>query len=184
MNTEIKKTAEKSFSTASLLQMFRNIAAIAKMAWDENRRLVVLRFMATVSMTALSFMRYGANGLLFNELPRAAKLSAFTPNLNLAIAFLIVAYALPTLVSSLRRYWDKRMHMVMSESFELMILRKRSEIDLARYEEPEFQDLNNRASERGIFSFLSLMDGEYDMLSTVAGMVFASIILLSVDSRI
>ena len=184
MNTESKEPAEKSFSTASLVQMFRNIVAIAKMAWKENRRLVVLMFVTTVSMTAFSFMRSGGNGLLINELPRAVRLHAFTPNLNLAIGFLIAAYALPTLVSSLRRYWDKRMHMVMSESFELMILRKRSEIDLARYEEPEFQDLNNRASERGIFSFMSLMEGEYDMLSTIAGIAIASVILLSVDVRL
>jgi ATP-binding cassette subfamily B protein len=181
MNIESKKPEDKSFSAASLVEMFRNMWAVSKMVWKESKKLVVLMTFVTIALTMLSFMRSGANGLLVNELARATRAGAFTERLVLAIAFLIAAYALPSIVSSLRRYWDKSMHMVMSESFELMILRKRSELDLARCEEPAFQDLNNRANERGIFSFTVLMEGQYDMLSTIAGIVIASVILLSVN---
>lgn len=184
MNTEIKKPEDKTFSAASLVEMFRNMWAVLQMVWKESKSLVILMTIVTIAMTMFSFMRSGANGLLVNELARATRTGAFTSRLMLAIVFLMVAYALPSLVSSLRRFWDKRMHMVMSESFELMILRKRAEIDLARCEDPAFQDLNNRANERGIFSFVRLMEGQYDMLSTIAGMVIASGILLSVNSSL
>jgi len=184
MNIEKQKSVEKSFSAASLLEMFRNMAAITKMVWNENKRLVILMTIVTIVMTTFSFMRSGANGLLVNELARATRAGAFTSRLTLAIVFLMAAYALPSLISSLRRYWDKRMHMTMSEAFELMILRKRSGLDLARCEDPAFQDLNNRANERGIFSFVSLMEGQYDMLSTVAGMIIASGILLSFNGSL
>ena len=184
MNTETQKAAEKSLSVASVTEMFRNMAVVARMAWEENRKLVIFMFAITLAMTLLSFLRSGANAVVVNELTRASRHGQFTSQLTLSIGLLMFAYALPSLLHSLKRYWEKTLHMVMSEKFEMMIIRKRSELDLARHEDPAFQDLSNKAGERGIFSLINLMEGQYDMLSSVAGLVIASAILLSIDSTL
>ncbi len=185
MNTEQnEKTAEKSFSVASVTEMFRNMAVVSKMVWEENKKLVILMFAITLGLTSLSFVRSGVNALLINELTHVSHLGQFSSKLVWCIGLLMMAYALPSLMQSLRRYWEKMMHVVMSERFEMMILKKRAELDLARHEDPAFQDLSNKAGERGIFSLINLMEGQYDLVSSVAGVVMASVILLSIDSRL
>jgi len=185
MNTEQnKKTAEKSFSIASVTEMFRNMVVVSKMVWEENKKLVILMFAITLVLTSLSFVRSGANALLINELTRVSRHGEFSSKLIWCIGLLMMAYALPSLLQALRRYWEKMMHMIMSEKFEMMMLKKRSELDLARHEDPAFQDLSNKANERGIFSLINLVEGQYDLVSSLAGMAMASAILVSIDSRL
>ena len=184
MNAEAKKPEEKPFSAASLVEMMRNMWIVNGMVWKEKKHLVVLMTLATVAISSFSFMRSGANGLLINELTRATKEHEFTMKLFWMIAFMVAVYALPSFVSSLRRYWDKSMHMRMTEVFELMILKKRATLDLARYEDPSFQDLDNKASDRGPFSFMNMIDGQYDMLAEISGIIIASAILLSINKSL
>ncbi|MFA6458822.1 MAG: ABC transporter ATP-binding protein [Candidatus Paceibacterota bacterium] len=184
MNIEKEKVAKTSLSIASVVEMFRNMVVVAKLAWQESHNLVILMFAVTLAMTLLSFLRSGANALVVNELMRASRYGQFTLMLTFSVGLLMFAYALPSLLHSLKRYWEKALHMVMSERFEMMMLKKRSELDLARHEDPAFQDLSNKAGERGIFSLINLLEGQYDMLSSVAGLVIASAILLSIDSTL
>ena len=69
----------------------------------------------------------------------------------------------------------------MSEKFDLMMIRKRAGLDLARLEEPAFQDLANKASDRGNSPMINMLDGQYDLLMSVLGIVMASAILFSMS---
>jgi len=151
---------------------------------EREKNFVVLMTLASIAISAFAFMRNGANGLLVNELTHATKEHEFTMKLVWMIAFMVAAYALPSFVSSMRRFCDKSMHMRMTEVFELMILRKRATLDVARCEDPAFQDLDNKASDRGPFSFMNMIDGQYDMLAEVSGIVIASAILLSINKSL
>ncbi len=184
MNTEKDKVAKKPLSVSSVIEMAGNMVESTRMTWRESKSLVILLLAATVLMTAMSFLRSGANGLVVNELTKSGLKGVVTSDLAMKIGLLMLAYALPEIMSALRRYWEKRMHMIMSERFEMMILKKRSELDLARHEDPEFQDLTNRAGERGIFSMINLMESQYELFASIVSLVIASTILLSIDGRL
>ncbi len=181
-----EKTAEnkRSFSFSSALEMFQNMKMVSRMTTDSCRGIVISLFIITIVAATFTFLRSGSNALLINELTRASRDGQFTTPLIWTIVLMVFAYATPGLVWSVRNYLNKMIYVRMSETFEMILIRKRAELDLARHEDPKFQDLANRSNERGMSPLLNLMEGQYDILSTLAGMIMASAILFSVDMRL
>jgi len=154
---------------------------VTKITMKENRTLTVVLLFMTVFIASLSFLRSGANGFLVNELVSASQGSTFTNGLIQAICLIMLAYTVPGMTWSLRRYIEKKVWIRMTEKFDMMMVKKRSELDKARNEDPAFQDLTNRANDRGTYPMLNLMDGQHEILATFSSVFFASIILININ---
>jgi len=93
-------------------------------------------------------------------------------------------WALGRIVSRVRELFDKRWGLYMEEGLEVLVARKRAEIDLGRYEDPEFQNLLNRAFDRSIWPVINLAGSQEHNISNIAVLAVASWVAASLDPKI
>jgi ABC-type multidrug transport system fused ATPase/permease subunit len=100
--------------------------------------------------------------------------------INLTIIGLIIAYAsmwgFTRILSELRLFLDKKWGLFLEEGTEILILKKRAEIDLGHYENPDFQNLLQRAFNRGIWPILNSIESQFDTFTSILTIIFATIV--------
>lgn len=93
---------------------------------------------------------------------------------------LVVLYAaiwsVTRILSATHTYVDKIWSAKTEQSLEVMVLKKRAEIDLGHYENPEFQNLLTRAFRRGIWPIFELSESQITTMGNISTFLLTSII--------
>jgi ABC-type multidrug transport system fused ATPase/permease subunit len=102
-----------------------------------------------------------------------------------AVLSLVLAYAAvqggTRVANALQLYLDKIFFSENSDALELMVLKKRAEIDLGHYENPEFQNLLLRAFNRGIWPLFELADAQPQIFGNIAVIVVSSLLTTAIN---
>lgn len=165
-----------------LLDLARNIKRLVTIAWEEQRALLIARTCLSVAVSGISFLRVGAVALLISTLAPASDVAR--SGLALAVALAIFASVAPDLIYTAMNYVDRQFHISLLQRMELLFLRRKGEIDLAAYDDPKFNDLLNRAEERGIFPMVDLLQAQFANLQSVVELAIASMVLMAADWRL
>jgi ATP-binding cassette, subfamily B, bacterial len=104
------------------------------------------------------------------------------------VLLLIVGYCVVIAVSrfssELRQYYEKIWTRHFEHKLETLALKKRAEIDIAKYEEPEFQNLLHRAFDNGIWPVYRLVYYQFRSTASLLTIILASAISSAIDWRI
>lgn len=143
-----------------------------------------LIFVAAITTSLLPLYQAKLMGDIVDSLVGALK----TDTAKTALIFLVLAYAsiwtVSNVIRSIRNYLDKRWTLEMEQGIELMVLKKRAEIDLGHYEKPEFQNLLQRAFNRSIWPVYNLVDTNYQTISNIAVVIVSSIITSALNLEV
>lgn len=94
--------------------------------------------------------------------------------------WLVIVYAgvwsVTKILSAAHLYVYKIWYAKTEQKLEIMILKKRTEIDLGHYESPEFQNLLTRAFRRGIWPVLELTEIQIRVIGSIATFILTSVI--------
>jgi ATP-binding cassette subfamily B protein len=167
-------------SIVYLLRFGKNVRRLFSIMWEHERRIVIGILVLGSALSLTPFLRDGAMAILLNELVGG---NVITTMFIAAIVALIVATFLPNFLNAVYGYIDKRLWINMQERFELMLLEARGRIDIASYEDPDFQDLLNRATERSAFPMVRLLDSQFANLQNIFGVFAASMVIIAFDWR-
>lgn len=164
-------------SLALFRELIKNSKRLSKLIWKEKKWTVVsLTFFVLVAAT-FPFLHSGSRGLLINELMEAAGSGQISALLFLVIALLIVALTLPSLIFVIQDYVSRLFWFFLEEKFELLIIKRKAEIDIALHEDPKHNDLFNRVSENGILRVQNFIDRQFFILQNIIEVGIASAIL-------
>src|SRR5262249_37949774 len=120
--------------------------------------------------------------LLVNALVGSAG-RGVTRAVALLAALAVALSVLPELLFALKGYLDRKMYLSMHEYFELKFIERKARLDIARYEDPKFQDLLTKAEEQSIWPMLNLLQHQFYNIQTVLGLATASVVLAMYDWR-
>ncbi|MFA6535943.1 MAG: ABC transporter ATP-binding protein [Candidatus Paceibacterota bacterium] len=156
-----------------LQSLWKNAVRILKICFEDQGRLLITIISLTLVVSALPFLKQGAYALLVDVIavPNSGKL---TYVLGLVVLLLV----LPEFIYSLKGYFDKRFYIDIQKIFELRYLKHKAKIDVARYEDSNFNNLLNNAAERGMWPIVNLADGLIANISNIIGVIVAGIILI------
>lgn len=94
--------------------------------------------------------------------------------------WLVIVYAgvwsVTKILSAAHLYVYKIWYAKTEQKLEIMILKKRTEIDLGHYESPEFQNLLTRAFRKGIWPVLELTEIQIRVIGSIATFILTSVI--------
>ncbi len=125
---------------------------------------------------------YG-NSFLLGKLVDVVILSVKTSSSE--VWYMIIIYAvvsgLPGIISNLQLYVNRRRMVKLQMEIELDIMKQREKIDIARYEDPRFQDLIQRAFRNGPNPIYQLSNTQFDILRAVTGLITGTIIAIRFD---
>lgn len=95
----------------------------------------------------------------------------------MALVFLYAGvWSITRILSAIHLYVDKIWSAKIEQKFEVMFLKKRTEIDLGSYENPEFQNLLTRAFRRGIWPAIELTELQIVTIGSIATFILTSVI--------
>ncbi len=149
------------------------------------RKEIVLTIILISVSAVMPYLTAFFLGKLINTLTSA--LGAI-PNFTREILWVFFSYAfvnsLPNLLSAVqsfyKRIWDSKYDIEM----EIMTLRKKSEIDIAYYEDSKFQDFMQRTFRRNHWPILELTDNQIEIFRGIIGLIIGLVLAAQFDPMI
>jgi ATP-binding cassette subfamily B protein len=150
--------------------------------WPGHRGLISAAFVIALLIAFLPFASTGAQALVINELVATGQ-HGVTTKIVLYLVLLISMLFLRDVIGAVQMLVQKRLWSRLTEFFELIMLKKRSEIDVATYENPKFHDLLSKTTEKGIFPICNLIERQIQQVTNIAQMAVAATVFFVFDWR-
>ncbi len=178
MNGGGKKEA-REIRLPMVKNMIRNSFRITSMMRKEHQTLLVYLGVVMLLDAFLPFLERGMFALLVDKMTEVL-IPGHEPVSFLWIIALIGFLSLVSReISFLSHYLDIRLWLTAGNYFNMMIRRHRAVIDVAKYEEPKFNDLVNRVNEKGMSSLVNFMDRQFEIVVSFGSMIMASLVIIS-----
>lgn len=143
-----------------------------KFAWGFKPGYAVLILVLTTITNLLPLAQAKITGSIIDAVVGSISLGLVIP------VFLVILYAgswaLSRLASAFLTYFDKRWYVEAQQGVDLEIMRKRAEIDIAHYENADFQNLLTRAFDRGNFPVVNIADQQFGNVSLLVGILVSA----------
>jgi ATP-binding cassette subfamily B protein len=160
-----------------------NSGRLLATAWRQQPSIVITETLLSLFLAGLPFLQSGIFALLINELIRTTG-QALTGSVAWLAILAVGSTIVPDALYAWKGFLDRKMHLLMYEHFELKLIERKGEIDVATYENPKFQDLLTKAEGQGIFPMVVLLEQQFYNLQNVVGVSAASAVLALYDWRI
>ncbi|MFA5987460.1 MAG: ABC transporter ATP-binding protein [Candidatus Paceibacterota bacterium] len=173
-----QETEENMLSTNAIKGLVNNSWRLAKIIWAEERSLSIALIVVFSIVSAAPFLQSGVRGLLVNELVSVASGSTITSKLIWIVIGLILAGIIPAFLYTMQGYLSKLFYFFLGEKFELALVKKKGEIDIAVHEDPKYNDLFNKASENGVWRTQNFVDRQFYILQNLLETTIAAAVLI------
>ncbi len=172
---------EEKISFYGIREMFSNAIRIGRIIWFEKRSTVITLVVFFVLGSSSYFIRSGARALLINDLVEISGSGVVETGLIILLILFIIAEFVPAIVFRLQGYFSKIFWFFLEEKIELLLLKRRSEIDVALHEDPKHRDLLNKVSESGVWRVQNFVDRQFYIFQNILEVIFASVVLIFSD---
>ncbi len=172
LNTMLEKKEE------SIFQILKNIIRVAKIAFNESRIFYSLALFFTILVTAFPFINAGIFAKVLDELIILAGGEIFTELLLLLVGAYMVLGILTPIIFRYKNYLQRRLWFQLEERFEMDVINKRGELDIAVREDPKENNLIQKVSEGGVWRCQNFNERTFDILADFASVIIASSVLI------
>lgn len=168
---------ENKLSFSIIAEIFRNSARVGKIIWEERKGQVIALCIISLFLSVMPFLNYGSSGLLINELVKIAGNKEVGSALLLFLGlYILTSFAMP-LIGTLGDYFSKLFWFFLGEKFEMMLIKKKGDIDVAVHEDPKQNDLFHKVSEAGIWRIQNFSDRQFMIFENIISVIAASLVL-------
>jgi ABC-type multidrug transport system fused ATPase/permease subunit len=176
MNPEDNKNA---ISLSQFPALLRNIVRMNGIVWKEKKLQIFIWGLIYLIFSAIPFLRAGIFALLINELVRTAGSPVASHYLLVLAGGLIGINVFHSMLYAANTYLGRIMWFYLEEKFQLLIIKKNGELDIAVHENPHYNDLLNKISENGVWRVQNLFERQVYLLQNIMEVCIASVILFS-----
>lgn len=164
---------------SDIKQLAKNTKRVLSAVWTLQRSAFIKALIVSVLIAGVPFVRSGALAILIDQLVVAN--STYTQMVLVGLVLLVLASFLPQVLYVIQEYLYKHMWMRLQETFELMFNRKKGVLDVARHEDPKFNDTLNTAQERSVFPILQMAEAQFANMQNVIQVIIAASILFAFE---
>lgn len=140
-------------------------------------------FAATIISSLAPLLQAKILGEIVNNITNSV-----TGGISAGILILIFAYAAiwagTRILNSLELYTNKIWRVMNEYGTTMLFLKKRSEVDLAHYETPKFQDLIQRVSNKDIWPMVEMTELQFTIFANIVVIATSSFIASSIDWKL
>lgn len=155
-------------------------------------KLTLQLMFVVIALELFPLVQNGLFGSIINKITEAvgsagggAAAAAGTVSITTVIGYILLYVAVLVMISvfqELRKYVEKRWDLTADNELTAYSLRKRAGIDIASYEDPEFQNLINKAFDHGVWPLYTVAKGQINNIANIAGIVAASVIIYNISA--
>lgn len=143
-----------------------------------------------IALELFPLVQNGLFGSIINKITEAVSNVAndsttSTTSATAILGYILLYVAVLVLISifqELRKYIEKRWDLTTDNELTAYSLRKRADIDIANYEDPEFQNLINKAFDHGLWPIYTIAKGQIQNIANLFGIIAAGIIIYNISA--
>ncbi|MBL3659040.1 ABC transporter ATP-binding protein [Fulvivirga sediminis] len=144
-----------------------------------------IAFILILAVTAvLPYLNFYFLGSLINKLIVAVNEKLQSHDFLIALFVYALIIAAPRLISAIKIYINKIWNTKLSIKYEVLILQKRLDLDVEKYEDSNFQDLMKRAFRNNFWPLLELSEGQFQMIKNIIAFLLGSILAIKFGALI
>jgi ATP-binding cassette subfamily B protein len=136
-------------------------------------------FLSTIPFTQAKFL-----GSLVDSLVASVKDGVLGHGLWVILLMYTLFSALPGILAIVRNYIDKHWFIKIQNELDLEILRRRAAVDIAKLEDPVFQDLTQKAFTRGVWPIVELIESQFENLRLIFEIILGSFLAITFSWKI
>ncbi len=161
----------------NIKELINNIGRTIRLVWKNTPGLVILIVILSIIISFVPFTTSGVRAFLIDQLIATSSQKTITGQLGLAVGLTIVASFIPSILYTLQRYLGKLFWFHTDALFEMEIIKKRGELDVAVFENPELNDLLTRVNENGVWRLQNFTDRQFYLIQDILQVIIAITIL-------
>lgn len=165
----MKKKQDKTEKKFSMLVV---VWKAFKITWSFSKKPMFGLFFVAAISSFLPLTQTKLLGDLVNKFGTSIEGGSFPV---LLISLYASVWALVRILGSLRDHLDQIWAISVSNGLELMRMKQGARLDLAKHDDPDFQDLVQRAGHRGIWPVINVVDRGLRQFSDLIVLIIASI---------
>jgi len=168
---------KNTFSRDALRDIVRSSTRLMGILWRERRGQMVALAILIILISLIPFAQSGAAALLINRLVQDVGVGTLSGTLLWILAALVLSRIVPPIIQSAQAYRSRIFYFYLEEKFEMLLMKKRADIDLALYENPAYNDLFNNIKENGIWRVQAFSDRQFYVLQNIIELGVAAVII-------
>ncbi len=168
---------KKPSKFSGIFELFKNFGRVSALVWKGRPFLVLAIAAVAVLLSSIPFMQSGSLALLVNNLQASTASHVFSSSLIFIVIAFFLASILPSFLFELQDYITKIFYFYLSERFELLILHKLGDTDVAIHENPSYQDLFNKIREGGTYRIQNFAWRQVFIVQNLIEVAIASVVL-------
>lgn len=158
--------------------MVVNSRRILGMVWGDVGLLISVLMFLYISLSAINFSDNWVRGQLIDKLISISGSGVIDSYLMLLVALSAATMLLPSIVGTLNQFLFKKYWFHLEAKFEMMILSKKAELDVATHESKENQDLFNKINENGTWRVRNFLDRLMYLVQEIFGVGFSAAVII------
>lgn len=144
----------------------------------------ILLILFSIILSTIPFVQAKMLGSLVDTLVLSIKNGI----LNHGVWFMLLLYTFfsvfPGILAIIRNYVDKNWFIKLQNRIDVEILEKRAKADIAKLEDPVFQDLTQKAFNRGSWPLLELIEAQFENIRLIFEIVLGSFLAITFNWKI
>lgn len=176
--TDTTKGKKEKISVGVLLKTIHRSLALC---FTLTPKLTIQMMLLILSLEFFPLLQNGLFGKIINSITEVvsgdkgvgAPMSYVIQFILLYVAVLVIS----SVFQELKRYIEKRWDLVADNKLSSYSMRKRAGIDIANYEDPEFQNLVYKAFDNGTWPIQALAQGQVINIARIFGIIAASAVV-------
>lgn len=131
-------------------------------------------------LAMVPYVRVDSVRFLINTIDNFSGNNFYTSEIFFALLFLSATVVIPEILTELFSYITKLWKFKLSEEFEVLILKKRIEIPISKYEDSGFQNLMQRAFHKGHSPLIDFSEQQFEMIRPLVSFVIGSVLAIGI----
>ncbi len=175
-----EKKERQKLNWNSIKSVFQNSIRINKVTWKEHCSLVIFNFIAIILTSSIPFIQARLNGSLIDLLINFTKTNILAINFGFILAGYILINFVSLFARSTEDYVTYLFYKFFEETYSLMIIKKKGELDIATHEKPNFNNFANKIDEIGVWHIQNFSDRQFYILQNLIRIIIASVIVFKI----
>lgn len=166
------------FSVPVFRQMLKNSMRLSALIWKERRGSIIVLGFLFLAVSAGPFVQSGTHGLLINELVKTVGSGRIGFYLLVLVGAVIWANLILSWLFVWQNYLAKLFWLFLEEKFEMLVMGKKGELDVAIHESPQHKDLLTRVGEEGTWRVRNFADRQFYIFQNIVEVVIAAAVII------
>ncbi|MFA5933717.1 MAG: ABC transporter ATP-binding protein [Candidatus Paceibacterota bacterium] len=180
-NTEDNYTLQGLLDFSKILQ---NLKKSISFAFKSDKARVIVLITIAVITAVIPYLQNGLFGKLIDSTINYKVEGTGLQGILFTVVLLIIATAIPNIASLIKSFVDTNFRFNLTQFIEIYFLKKISSLDIATIESTEYQELTQKANERGSMSIYQLISFSIDNFSNLIGVIVSLVILGFIDQTL